>query len=370
MERVCEPSGPMVDIGFELESTKAALDRHRVNVQQRRLRGCCPQCSYASPISVHWEFTNRCNLGCAFCYNAATSVEQSRLPEERLLEIADEMVEMHVLEVTFSGGEVLTEPKVFWSLAERLGRAGTFLRLITNGWYVTDDVADRLGRVGVHRVNVSLDASEPDAHDRLRGVKGSWRRAVLGLGSLARAGLVCTVTCVLTEAVAEFVEDIVSLCDLLGVKQLTFEDLRNTGRGWDNQEQLRLTDAQYEEVYLRLRRLHQSRRTGCRIVFGSDTRFVISLLQVSPLFTCCIRWTGDVVPLEAVRCSCGNIAGETFRSIWLRLQSAHRAGDFAQYLSMWTETQTPGLGLARSTAVLPECTSLVQEDHELPQESI
>ena len=163
----------MVDERFCLIPMGEALRRCRESVERDLRTERCPRVAYSRPISVHWEFTNLCNLRCPFCYNSAGTLQTKRLPESRLLEVADELVEAGVMEVTFSGGEVFTEQALFWKLADRLRRAGTLLRLITNGWFVNDRIARRLAEYGFRYVTLSLDGPEPQTHDRLRGVAGS-----------------------------------------------------------------------------------------------------------------------------------------------------------------------------------------------------
>jgi len=339
---------PMIDEAFRLVPMSEVLRRHRDRIAWEVAEGRRPSGHYNGPISVHWEFTNRCNLRCEFCYNASTSRPGQHLPDERLWAIADELAELKVLEVTLSGGEVLMEPQRLWSLGRRLQRNGISLRLITNAWFLDNRVAAQLAARGFDHVTVSVDAPEPSIHDRLRGLKGSWRRAIRGIGALARAGLPCSVTCVLTRENAGSIERLIEICDLLAVKSLTLEDLRDEGRGMESALRLRLSDLDYEAAYTRLCDLVSRCRPQCRIVFGASTRFALDIMTQQPPFTCCVRADGTVIPVEALPVSFGNVATEPLRAAWKRLADAYSSGEMRRCVTQWQTVTTPVLGIARS----------------------
>jgi hypothetical protein len=52
--------------------------------------------------------------------------------------------------------------------------------LVTNGVRLGDAV-DLLKTLAPNKIAVSLDAASPEAHDRIRGVKGAWEASVAGL---------------------------------------------------------------------------------------------------------------------------------------------------------------------------------------------
>lgn len=342
----------MVDEAFTLVPRETALRRYR-DARSDSWRGHAWVESCKAPRSVHWEITNRCNLRCRFCYNDSRGREVSPLPERRLSQIAEELGGLEVLEVTLSGGEALSQPRSFWPVAERLHRHGVALRLVTNGWYLTEEVAERLAATGFVHVTVSLDGASAQIHDGLRGVTGSWRRAILALGSLSRARVARSVTCVLTSANVESLESVVEIGDLLGVERVVFEDLRDAGRGATEGAGLRLSDEEYEAVYSRLRAASSRPRGTSRVVFGSDATFALEILAARPPFTCCIRSNGDVVPVEAVPKSYGNLGRIGFATAWRHLVEAHAAGEYDRHVMAWAGWATPRFGLSRSAAARP-----------------
>ena len=61
--------------------------------------------------------------------------------------------------------------------------------LTTNGWHLDSAMAERLAAAGIDRVSVSIDSMDPKEHDKFRGKKGSWQRAIDALEHVQNAGM-------------------------------------------------------------------------------------------------------------------------------------------------------------------------------------
>ena len=64
-----------------------------------------------------------------------------------------------------------------------------YVYLTTNGWYMTEEIAQTLADLGVNRVSVSIDSMDSETHDRFRGRKGSWERAIKALEMVQKVGI-------------------------------------------------------------------------------------------------------------------------------------------------------------------------------------
>jgi cyclic pyranopterin phosphate synthase len=137
--------------------------------------------------------TDRCDLRCVYCM----SEHMRFLPKAEVLSI-DELdrlcgvfIGLGTSKLRLTGGEPLVR-RGFMELVERLSRhldtgALDELTLTTNGTRLAEHAAD-LARLGVRRVNVSLDTLDPDTFRRLtRG--GDIARVLAGLDAAAAAGL-------------------------------------------------------------------------------------------------------------------------------------------------------------------------------------
>lgn len=161
--------------------------------------------SEVAPCTVVIEPTDRCNLSCPGCY-AKSTADGDDLPQERLEEIVEQVVDMGVTLVTLSGGEPFLRERreqTLTRLAERFEDRG-FL-VYTNGTLIDDAVADRLARVGNIFPAISVEGYEHQTDARRgRGVYDQNRRI---RQRLADAGVMTGFSATVTRENAESIAD-------------------------------------------------------------------------------------------------------------------------------------------------------------------
>jgi len=157
--------------------------------------------------AVYLHLTNRCNLSCAYCYNAGYRRDRDARDELTAREIRDCLDAVSAAgatQVVFTGGEPLLRPDCL-DLAQYARGLGLETSLLTNGTRVRGRAA-RIASV-FSPVIVSLDSWRPEEHERLRG-KGSFAVIVDGIRELADAGaalyLRAVVTCENVRSLPEF----------------------------------------------------------------------------------------------------------------------------------------------------------------------
>jgi MoaA/NifB/PqqE/SkfB family radical SAM enzyme len=164
----------------------------------------------SAPVTVEWDLSNRCYLGCEACHFAHThtrgpwTVQDRRLPMawDGTGDLADivmvkrallEMAAAGVQGVVFSGGgEPTTHPQ--WTEAVQSATdCGIEVGMYTAGGLLTSDSAKILADSATWVV-VSLDAADPETYAAEKRVKGDqFPRAVAGIraisGRKARIGV-------------------------------------------------------------------------------------------------------------------------------------------------------------------------------------
>jgi len=139
-----------------------------------------------SPLVV-WNTTRRCNLRCAHCYISAEDREFSgELTTEEARAMIADLADMKVPVLMFSGGEPLLR-KDFYELGKYATDIGIRAVVSTNGTLIDKEAAERIVASGFKYVGVSLDGLK-STHDRFRGVKGAYERAIKGLENCLDAG--------------------------------------------------------------------------------------------------------------------------------------------------------------------------------------
>jgi len=122
-----------------------------------------------APLFVSWQLTRDCDLACLHCCTG--SAPGKRLPDElnaeEALQVAEELIGNEVPYVMLCGGEPLVVPH-FQALADRLGNAGVQLKIETNGQLLDDVRTERLTRLPVRSVQISLDGDTQAVYARQR----------------------------------------------------------------------------------------------------------------------------------------------------------------------------------------------------------
>jgi AdoMet-dependent heme synthase len=219
---------------------------------------------FARPYVVSWNLTYRCNLACEHCYLDAGSTPQvgtenfsdrSELGTEECFKVIDQIASFAPECVTIlTGGEPLLRRDIL-EIVRRAAERGLWVVVGTNGVRITENVAQRLAEAGARGLSLSLDALDPDRHDRFRRVRGAWRNTVEGAEILNRTGLPFIVQTTAgshnlgeLEAIADFAHD------RLAAKVWNLYFLVPTGRGQFVSD---ISPAQYDEVLASLYRIQR-----------------------------------------------------------------------------------------------------------------
>ena len=220
--------------------------------------------SFARPYVVSWNLTYRCNLACEHCYLDAGGTplvgtenfaDRSELGTEECFRVIDEIAAFAPECVTIlTGGEPLLRRDIL-EIVRRAAERGLWVVVGTNGVRITENVARRLAEAGARGLSLSLDALDPDRHDRFRKVRGAWQNTVEGAEILNRTGLPFIVQTTAgshnlgeLEAIADFAHD------RLAAKVWNLYFLVPTGRGQFVSD---ITPAQYDEVLASLYRIQR-----------------------------------------------------------------------------------------------------------------
>ena len=147
-----------------------------------------------APLFVSWQLTRDCDLACLHC--CTDSAPGKRLRDEldagEALRLAGDIARSEVPYVMLCGGEPLVVPH-FFEVAEALGAAGVRLKIETNGQQFDARVAERLARLPVRSIQISLDADSQEVYERQRP-GGSLAKAHAACRAVRAAGLPLEIT--------------------------------------------------------------------------------------------------------------------------------------------------------------------------------
>lgn len=149
------------------------------------------------PILVQLGLTYRCNLKCDHCY-ALYRRDRDEFSLTEIRALAQELYDAGSAAVVYSHGENMIR-RDFHEAAAVFRDLDFYQTLMLNGFYVRgQDDARRLAEAGINRTMVSVDSSDPQIHDQVRGKPGAYRTAMRAIGDLltsdvATVGFSCTI---------------------------------------------------------------------------------------------------------------------------------------------------------------------------------
>ena len=197
---------------------------------------------------VVWNLTKKCNLKCQHCYlDAELDKEKKELTTTQAKSFLNDIAAMKVPIVLFSGGEPLIRPD-FRELVIHARSRGLQVGISSNGTLIDLKMTEFLSNQGVSYVGVSLDAATPEVHDKFRGVKGSYRRAIDGLLRAKNAGLKTGARITLTKHNYKDLPILFKQIRDLGIPRFCVYYLVPSGRGKDIMD-LDLNFEQRAEVF-------------------------------------------------------------------------------------------------------------------------
>ena len=139
-----------------------------------------------------------CNLECVHCINASGPADPWLKPihPDVARRAIREAEDLGVKEIYFTGGEPFLHTEMLALLGDALQVAPT--TVLTNGTLIDDAMADALAALARRatyslEIRVSLDDTDPETNDRVRGA-GSFSRAVAAIVRLNDRGLLPIVT--------------------------------------------------------------------------------------------------------------------------------------------------------------------------------
>ena len=297
------------------------------------------------PVVV-WNMTRRCNLKCVHCYARSEDISyDNEMNREQSLAMIDDLAQFGVPVLLFSGGEPTVHPRLI-EYARYAVSKGMRAVISTNGTLITREKAQVLKEIGLSYVGISLDGME-ETHDRFRGVKGSYKKAMAAIKNCQEAGIKVGLRFTINK---RNVADIPGIFDLLEEKNIPracFYHLVYSGRG----SEIAKEDLSHEEtrkvldlIMDRTRDLHD--RNLPKEVLTVDNHAdgpyvyqrlldedperaaeVLELLEMnegnnSGRGIGCISWDGEVYPDQFWRDkSLGNVTDKPFSEIWTNVDN-------------------------------------------------
>ncbi|MEM4311155.1 MAG: TIGR04053 family radical SAM/SPASM domain-containing protein [Nitrososphaerales archaeon] len=200
------------------------------------------------PLLVFWESTKACLLSCKHCRAEAIT---NPLPDELSSDDAKLLIEQ-VRDfgkpypiMIFTGGDLLMRRDIFGLIkfARDLGIKVSVSPSVTP--LLNRESLKKFRDLEVSSISISLDSSDPNIHDEIRGVSGTFERSLKIIKQALSMGLDLQVNTVVMKKNLRDLPFIYKLIRNLGIDVWEIFFLIKTGRALEEQD---LTKEEYEAV--------------------------------------------------------------------------------------------------------------------------
>ncbi|MFQ5800998.1 MAG: radical SAM protein, partial [Candidatus Hydrothermarchaeales archaeon] len=275
---------------------------------------------FDAPLFVQFDCTNGCNLCCTHCVTRGGEIAKGELSTEEALALISELGELGVFQIGFSGGEPLTRSGIF-TLMEEVKNQGMKVQLTTNATLIDEAVAERLSKLDLITVGVSLEGGTKEAYESFRG-ESNFERFIAGVKTLKVHELPVKFKCAISRKNLGEIDAIIDLAIELGVEAVDMFLFYPQGRGEAMADQA-LSPNEIREFLTILSR----KRKELEGIISIDVDDKPNAFLVDPSLshsTCGagVYWaevlpTGEVVPCVFFKNTiAGNIRTASFKEAW------------------------------------------------------
>lgn len=139
------------------------------------------------PEVVKIAVTDKCDCKCSHCTFEQLREKREVLSWQEIAEVIENAIDLGCVSFVATGGEPLMQENIY-DIIKRVCTDKAAFILFTNGARL-EDAAFKLKEAGLNRLFVSIDYPDAERHDKYRGSKGLFDKAIKGLKKAKEAGL-------------------------------------------------------------------------------------------------------------------------------------------------------------------------------------
>jgi SynChlorMet cassette radical SAM/SPASM protein ScmF len=189
----------------------------------------------APPLKqIYFYLTEGCNLACRHCWISPPfdpdGNKYSFLPLEAFETAIHEAKPLGLTGVKLTGGEPVMHPR-FMEFLEVARRESLSIVVETNGMLCTPLVAKEIAKSPGSFVSVSLDGGDAETHEWVRGIEGSFSKALNGVRNLVDAGIDPQIIMTVMRHNVDQIGNLITMAEKLGASSVKFNIVQPTARG-------------------------------------------------------------------------------------------------------------------------------------------
>lgn len=155
--------------------------------------------------TFHIELTSKCNERCIHCY-IPHEKKDTDIEYDLMMDVLDQCKSLNVMNLIFSGGEAMLHPS-FCDFLIRAKDLDFNVTVLTNLTLLNDDIIAALKYKHIAGVNVSLYSMDPQVHDSITCIKGSFQKTKSNILRLIYNNVPVQINCpIMTQNKTSFYE--------------------------------------------------------------------------------------------------------------------------------------------------------------------
>lgn len=192
-----------------------------------------PECGFFLN-EIYFYLTEGCNLKCRHCWIVPKfQTEEAVWPSisfDQFVYIVEQGKKLGMSGVKLTGGEPLIHPEID-RILDYLSTQDLRVTIETNGVKLTQARVEKIRKCTNPFVSVSLDGSEKEEHEWVRGVEGCYEDALEGARNLVKGGIRNQFIMSIMKRNVHQMEDLVRLAEKMGIGSIKFNLVTPTARG-------------------------------------------------------------------------------------------------------------------------------------------
>lgn len=257
-----------------------------------------------TPVSVVIELLTKCNLNCEHCY--LPNHKNSGMDTEKVKNLLFELRQMGVVNVLFTGGEILLRYDIF-ELIETARSLYMRVTILSNGTLLDFEKVERLSKLYITGFSTTMFSLKSNIHDSITGVNGSLDSLLSNLQLLKEHKIRVKVKMPIMKSNGSCVNEVRRYCEQNKFEFLSSPTIYSKNDGDESPKSLRLERESLLVVIKEIDKLNN---------FKISQVHLKDVPCVALFYSFAIDCNGDVFPCNSLLIKVGNVFEDKIRDIW------------------------------------------------------
>lgn len=205
-------------------------------------------------ISV--EIIRKCPNHCLHCSSFSDSTRLEKMSIDKFKELVDDAKALGAMTICLSGGEPFLHENIM-EMTKYVHDIGLNTYIYTSGIvfddngthsHIPDSTLKSISKYSV-KIIFNVEAGTEKTYDKIMGTKNCYPKMQLSIINAKKYNIPVEAHFVPMKLNINEIDDVVSLCQSIGISKLSFLRLVSHGRAKQNEERLKLTEKEY--LYLK-----------------------------------------------------------------------------------------------------------------------